>query len=174
MSEFNLGNYRFDGGPSLFTMPTFVTELLDDDLKAEFEIIQLEHICHYFFSDGQIFQANASKEQFISDAAKQFQEPENNIRKFLTKAEKIYNITAPVFLQSSLHKLNTYIRKSGLYGILNLWQIDMFRTMNESIENTFQNKKLVQLFNRYATYNGSNPFVAPATLNVISHLEFHC
>ncbi len=173
MSEFNLGNYRFDGGPSLFTMPHFVTEILDKDLLQEFEIIQLHHICHYFFSNGQSFQANASKEQFISDAAIQFNEPEKNIRQFLNKAEKIYNITAPVFLQSSLHKLNTYICKSGLYGILNLWRIDMFRSMNQSIESNFNNKNLIQLFNRYATYNGSNPYIAPATLNVISHLEFH-
>jgi phytoene desaturase len=31
----------------------------------------------------------------------------------------------------------------------------------------------VQLFNRYATYNGSNPYKAPALMNMISHLEFN-
>jgi phytoene desaturase len=30
---------------------------------------------------------------------------------------------------------------------------------------------LVQLFNRYATYNGSDPFQAPATLNIIPYVE---
>jgi diapolycopene oxygenase len=35
----------------------------------------------------------------------------------------------------------------------------------------FRSKHLVQLFDRYATYNGSNPYKAPGTLNVISHLE---
>jgi phytoene desaturase len=32
--------------------------------------------------------------------------------------------------------------------------------------------KLVQLFNRYATYNGSNPYRAPGILTSIPHLEF--
>ena len=37
---------------------------------------------------------------------------------------------------------------------------------------TFKNKKTVQIFDRYATYNGSNPYKAPALLNIIPHLEF--
>ena len=44
--------------------------------------------------------------------------------------------------------------------------------MNEFNEKHLDNSKLVQLFNRYATYNGSNPYEAPAILNLIPHLEF--
>ena len=44
--------------------------------------------------------------------------------------------------------------------------------MNSALEKQFNNPQLIQLFNRYATYNGSNPYKAPATLNVIPHLEF--
>jgi phytoene dehydrogenase-like protein len=43
--------------------------------------------------------------------------------------------------------------------------------MNEVNSARFKNKKTVQLFNRFATYNGSNPFQAPALINIISHLE---
>ncbi len=173
MSEFTLGNYRFDGGPSLFTMPHYVTNLLDEVLKKDFQFDQLEHICHYFFHNGQFFAANANKNQFIKEAAAEFNESEKSIRKFLKKAQTIYHITAPVFLESSLHKFKTYLSKTGIRGILNLWRINMFQTMNDAILKQFNNPNLIQLFNRYATYNGSNPYVAPATLNVISHLEFH-
>ena len=173
MSEFKLGQYRFDGGPSLFTMPNYVNELLDPDLKTEFEITKLETICHYFYAHQEFFKASSTKEQFIQEASNYFQEPEKNIRKFLRKSQTIYNITAPVFLESSLNKIGTYLKPSGIYGILNLWRIDMFRSMNKSLTANFQNPKLIQLFNRYATYNGSNPYIAPATLNVISHLEYH-
>ncbi len=34
-----------------------------------------------------------------------------------------------------------------------------------------QHPKLVQLFDRYATYNGSDPYRAPGILNIIPHLE---
>jgi phytoene desaturase len=35
----------------------------------------------------------------------------------------------------------------------------------------FKNQKTVQLFNRYATYNGSDPYKAPGMLSLIPHLE---
>ncbi|MEZ4685249.1 MAG: hypothetical protein R3B47_04050 [Bacteroidia bacterium] len=45
--------------------------------------------------------------------------------------------------------------------------------MAQANESQFDDPRVVQLFNRYATYNGSNPYQAPATLNVIPHLEFN-
>ncbi len=173
LSQIQLENYRFDAGPSLFTMPQYVTEMLDQEHLDKFEFEKLEILCNYFFTDGTTFNAPSNKESFLSLASDTFQEPENQIRKFLKKSEKTYEITAPVFLQSSLHKLKTYLSKTGSYGILILWRIDMFRTMNSAISYTFKNKNLIQIFNRYATYNGSDPFRAPATLNVIPHLEYH-
>ena len=43
--------------------------------------------------------------------------------------------------------------------------------MHTDNKSNFKSPLLVQLFDRYATYNGSNPYKAPATLNVIAHLE---
>jgi phytoene desaturase len=48
-----------------------------------------------------------------------------------------------------------------------------FSTMHKTNSRNFDHPKLVQLFNRYATYNGSNPYETPATLNIIPHLEFN-
>ncbi len=168
-----LGNYRFDSGPSLFTMPHFVTELLDPDLIQKFEYLKLPVLCNYFYPDGSRFQASAQKETFIDEAARFFDEPKLKIERFLNHSKRVYDITSPVFLENSLHKLSTYTAPTGLKGIANLWRLDMFRTMNQALESQFSNPKIIQLFNRYATYNGSNPYKAPATLHVIPHLEFH-
>jgi len=45
--------------------------------------------------------------------------------------------------------------------------------MHRANQSFFADKRLVQFYDRYATYNGSNPYRAPATLNVIPHLEQH-
>jgi phytoene desaturase len=45
--------------------------------------------------------------------------------------------------------------------------------MHKANQGFFKDKRVVQFFDRYATYNGSNPYAAPATLNVIPHLEQH-
>lgn len=55
--------------------------------------------------------------------------------------------------------------------MLKLHKLDAFRSMNRANKGYFSDPRVVQLFNRYATYNGSNPYVAPATLNIIAHLE---
>lgn len=174
LGQATLGEYRFDLGPSLFTMPQFVTQLLDEDLKKSFEINRLDTLCHYFFDHkDHPFKAPSDQETFIESASQYFNENPTHIRRFLKHSKKVYDLTAPVFLENSLHRLSTYTSPSGLKGIANLWQINLFQTMNGALEKQFTNPDIIQLFNRYATYNGSNPYQAPATLNVISHLEFY-
>jgi len=45
--------------------------------------------------------------------------------------------------------------------------------MHQENTSTFRNPKTVQIFNRYATYNGSDPYKTPAMLNMIQHLEMN-
>ena len=47
------------------------------------------------------------------------------------------------------------------------------KSMNDYNENYFSSPHMVQFFNRYATYNGSDPYQAPATLNLIANVEFN-
>jgi len=51
--------------------------------------------------------------------------------------------------------------------------LGIFSKLNTHNERQFSEPKLVQLFNRYATYNGSDPYQAPAVLQSIPHLEFN-
>jgi phytoene desaturase len=47
----------------------------------------------------------------------------------------------------------------------------LFSTLHQYNTRRFKSKEAIQLFNRFATYNGSNPYRAPAMLSVIPHLE---
>ncbi|HEX8377471.1 MAG TPA: 1-hydroxycarotenoid 3,4-desaturase CrtD, partial [Pedobacter sp.] len=96
-----------------------------------------------------------------------------SVKSFLKKSEKIYSITNHVFLEKSLHQLKTYLNTDTLKSLLQIDKIDSMRNMNAANQSFFKDFRTVQLFNRYATYNGSNPYKAPATLNVIPHLEYH-
>ncbi len=175
LSEITIDGFRFDAGPSLFTMPQYVEELftlMGEKIENHFEYITLENGCNYFYEDGTQFTTPTSKNELIKVLAKNLNEDEKAIEKYLAKSKKLFKITAPVFLQKSLHKLSTYLCKDGLYGIANIWQLDNFKTMNAKNKTWFKNAKTVQFFNRFATYNGSNPYQAPATLNIIPHLEY--
>lgn len=169
MSEISGSGYRFDAGPSLFTMPQYIDALLDKSIGFEYR--KLNTLCHYFFPDGTFFACPADRRQFIKTASKTFNEHEHAIKNHLNHSAYLYKITAPVFLEKSLHQLSTYTHPQGIRGILNLPFIGIQRSMHSANSRRFNNRNLIQFFDRYATYNGSNPWKAPSTLNVIPHLE---
>jgi len=169
ITEISGKGYRFDAGPSLFTMPHYVQGLLDADTPFEFQ--NLDTICNYFFSDGTFFPSPANEVLFVQKAASTFGEDPEAIKNHLNYSKYLYKITAPVFLEKSLHRISTYTHKYGLRGIMNLPFIGIHKSMHKANARRFKSSNLIQLFDRYATYNGSNPWKAPSTLNVIPHLE---
>ena len=74
-------------------------------------------------------------------------------------------------MSQSLHKLSNFLNLKTAKAILNIGKLKMSKTMNDVNSTRFKNQKTVQLFNRFATYNGSNPYQAPALINIIAHLE---
>lgn len=174
MGSKKLGGYRFDTGPSLFTRPDLVDELFElceVNPREYYRYHQLPVVCHYFYPNGKQFQAPAGAEALAQAMEQVFGEPAEGVRRFFRKSAFLYRITAPVFLERSLHRLDTYLRPAGLRGIFNLPFIDMLPSMARRNESFFKTAEVRQFFNRFATYNGSNPYKAPATLNVIPHLE---
>jgi phytoene desaturase len=176
LSSFENKGYRFDFGPSVFTMPKNVEDLFTlsgKNMKDYFEYIHLNPGYKYFYEDGTVLNAYYPKEKFAEEAAKHTKDSKETILAFLKKSEIIYDITKEVFLFNSLHKLKTFLTFNMLKSLLNFGKIDAMSTMNDINVKSFKDPKLVQLFNRYATYNGSSPFLAPGTMNVIPHLEIN-
>jgi len=167
-------DYRFDAGPSVFTYPELMEELFElagKDLRDYLKYEALEVLCKYFYEDGTILSAYADPGRFARELCSKMGEPEQNTLRFLQKSNELFDITAHVFLERSLHTMATYLRKETLQSMLKLHKLDAFRSMHQVNARYFKDKRVVQLFDRYATYNGSNPYEAPATLNVIPHLE---
>ncbi|WP_266368666.1 1-hydroxycarotenoid 3,4-desaturase CrtD [Tellurirhabdus rosea] len=176
LSSFDLHGYRFDAGPSLFTMPHLVDELfrLAGKTPADyFNYIRLEETCRYFWDDGTRLTAWADHQRFAREAETTLGEPAAHLLAHLEDSATKYEITEKLFLHRSLHKASTWLGRDALHGYLNLPKLGIFGTMNSANERRFRHPKLVQLFNRYATYNGSDPYQTPATMNIIPHLEYN-
>lgn len=171
----NSQGYRFDTGPSVFTMPHLVTELFElfgKNPDAYFKYTKLPLSCRYFYPDGTVFNAYTDQDKFVAAAVDKLQADEKTLTTYLTKNKFIYKHSTPIFLEKSLHKLNTYTRLQTLKALLKLPFLGLFKSMN-TYNKRLNNAKLTQLFNRYATYNGSNPYKAPGLLNLIAELELN-
>lgn len=176
LSQFEKNGFRFDAGPSLFTMPELVNELFliaGKNPKEHFDYIRLNEICKYFYEDGTIFTAFGKKEEFAKEALNKTGVEKKALIQHLNKSAYIYHSTAHLFLEKSLHKIESYLSFKTLWSILQLPFLNIFTSMDAVNKRALKNEKMRQLFNRYATYNGSNPYKAPGILNIIPHLEFN-
>jgi len=175
LNEKKLGAYRFDTGPSLLTMPFVIDELFEfcGFARQDFlDFVPVEPICRYFYPDGATLDASANIEQMKREIAKLSPRDAEVYESFLAYTERLYKLTADIFLFSPIHEFAEILKWQNLPTLLRLPQIDPLRTVHAGVARFFKDARLVQLFDRYATYNGSNPYRAPATLNVISYVEY--
>ena len=175
LAEIKEDSFRFDAGPSLLTMPHYVDELFrlaDKDPSQFFSYQKLDIICKYFYEDGSRLTAYADEDQFINEVDQLSGEGEA-LNKYIKNSSRIYELTDHIFLQRSLDRLKTFLNWKAFKSLLSFGQIDTFRSMHQANSQFFADRRLQQYADRYATYNGSNPYRAPATLNVIPYLEQH-
>jgi diapolycopene oxygenase len=169
MAQVNGNGFRFDAGPSLFTLPDLVNDLLDADLRIE--TYRLPVVTRYFWSDGSRLDAFSDPDEFCREAAEKTGVSARSLGRYLSEAADVYNAIAPVFIFSSLHRIKKLFRISNLPALLKLHRLKPFTSLHRFNKKLLCNEKLVQMLDRYATYNGSDPYQAPATLRVIAHLE---
>lgn len=90
---------------------------------------------------------------------------------FMHRAAGIYRTLEGPFMRASCDSPLALVRAVGLTRLRELWGITPFSTLWQSLGRHFHDPRLHQLFGRYATYCGSSPFLAPATLMLVAHVE---
>lgn len=170
INEVRAMGFRFDTGPSLLTMPFILESLFkfcDVDINNYLDIQPVNPICRYFYSNGTRFDCFqdsslniAQLQEFAPDDIEAYQD-------FLDYSKQLYERTKEAFLFNPLYGLSD-LRS---LNITDFFRIDAFKTVAGRVDDMFESTELRQFFKRFTTYNGSSPFQAPATLNVIPHVE---
>ena len=168
--------FRFDAGPSLFTMPEYVDELFkicNENPRDYFNYKRKQIGCKYFWEDGKNLIAYGDKSKFTTEVENKLGVPKHVLINYFERAKTKFDRTAPLFLNKSLHKVKTYLSRDAINAILSFNKYDFFKSLNEINEQQLKEPHLVQLFNRFATYIGSNPFQTSGMMTLIQHLEQH-
>ena len=176
ISYFTEKGYCFDGGPSLFTQPQNIEELFalaDEPIGDYFEYKSIPVACKYFYEDGTVINGFADAEKLAKELAEKTGESEKEVIKYIAHSKELYETTGSIFLNYSLHKQSTLFKAPIAKALLHTSPRYLFSSFNKVNKSSFANAHTVQLFNRYATYNGSNPYKAPGMLSVIPHLEYN-
>jgi phytoene desaturase len=176
LGEIRSNGFRWDSGPSILTKPEYIEELFricNKDPKDYIRFQKVEPLFRYFFSDGTFIDSFSDRKKFQEELKLKSDEPFAHVNKMLDDSKEIFRLTNEVFLERSLHEFRNYFNLATLRGILRFNRVHAFGSMHKYNRKVFSDQRLVQLFDRYASFNGSNPFEAPATLNVITHFAMN-
>ena len=181
LKEEHTKGYRFDLGPSLFTMPELVMELdrltrssadvQADKLPEVFRYQTLDRSTHYFWEDATRIVAWADRKAFKEAVFQAVEVEPHALDHHLNHSQTIYEATRKLFLEQSLHEWKRFSWPAFSRAIPHLHRLPWFGSLHRLNRKRLHEPHLVQLFDRYATYNGSDPHRAPAMLHAIPHLE---
>jgi len=165
---------RFDTGPSLLTLPEFFDAVLapaGTRLRDEVALRAPSPMFRYRFPDGtrvDLYHRPEDSEASVraalgARAAREF-------RAFLKYTRDIWEAAAPSFVVGPAPDMK---RLAGmeLSALAAVARIDPLRSMRGAIRARVKDPYLRQIFERFATYNGSDMRAAPATLNCIAWVE---
>lgn len=166
------GGFSFDTGASLVTMKHVFEDLFEycgEDLSVHLDLLPLDPICRYFWRDGTTLDTSTDVRRTETAMAAFAPEDARALAGYLEASKSKYEIAERTFLSRSLNDLPKLLTPSNFPD---LFRISSTRTLDSYNSKYFRSKKIRQLFDRYATYNGSSPYQAPATFALIPHVEF--
>ncbi len=179
MREVDVGGVKIDGGPTVFTMSWVFEglfgdagERLHDNLTLESANILARH--RWCDPSGKVSALDlfADIDQSV-EAISAFAgvHEGQGYRDFCTRSRDIYETLRDPFIAGQRPNPISLTSRVGFNRLDALWRTAPHRTMWDALGTYFKDPRLQQLFGRYATYCGSSPFQAPATLMLIAHVE---
>jgi 1-hydroxycarotenoid 3,4-desaturase len=175
MREVVAGGVALDAGPTVFTM-RWVFDALFAEAGARFDdyvrLTPVDRLARHGWTDGQTFDLYADPVR-AHDAVAEFAGPAEARRfdDFRARARRIYEALEQPFIAGQRPTPAGLIGRVGLGGLGALIGTTPFRSMAGALARSFAHPRLRQLFGRYATYCGSSPYAAPATLMLVAHVE---
>ena len=164
-----------DSGPTVFTMRWVFDALFQKagtTLESELNITKLEVLARHAWSKDERLDLFANVNQ-SAEAIKAFSSAAEADRflQFSKQCRKLYLALEKPYMLSEKPSFAGMITDLGISGSKVLYEIGLFNTLWKSLGDYFHDPRLRQLFGRYATYCGSSPYQAPATLMLIADVE---
>lgn len=162
--------FRFDTGPSLVTLPGVIVDTFKAAgrrMEDYMRLTPLDPICRYRFADGSHMDMSPNLPELVKQIDRISPDDVTGLFKFLAYARTLFRRAGPIFLLRERPALRDLLSRRGVDAA----RIDAHLSLDTAVRRYFKDKRLVQLFDRYATYNGSSPYRAPATLAMIPYIE---
>jgi phytoene desaturase len=168
------GDYAFDTGPSLLTLPAVYRDLFLKTGKRIEHILDIQPVdpaFNYQFADGKsVSFPNLSNPKTYIEIEKSFGiNSANSWRKLIERSERMWEVSREPFVESELRSIWPLLKRWDL--IKQIKEISPFTSLRKLSSKFEVDPHLKMIVDRYATYTGSDPRSAPAVLLTIAFVE---
>ena len=175
MREVMAGTAAIDGGPTVFTMRWVFEGLFADAgavLADRLDLQPANVLARHAWRAGGRLDLFADIDR-SADAIGDFAgaEEARGYRAFCARSAGIYRTLVRPFIAAEQPSQAGLVQRVGLANLSALWRLAPFSTLWSALGDHFRDPRLRQLFGRYATYCGCSPWLAPATLMLVAHVE---
>ena len=172
MREVTAGLARIDAGPTVFTMRWVFDEIFaaaGTRLDEHLTLTRSRVLARHAWPDGSrldLFADRAESAEAIGRFAGAAEA--RGFEAFAARAARIWRTLESSFIREDRPSVLDLVAKAGARDLMG---ISPFTTFDRALGEHFRDARLRQLFGRYATYCGSSPYEAPATLMLVAHVE---
>jgi len=164
-----------DAGPTVFTMRWVFDELFalaGAHLQDCLQLQQADVLARHAWPDQSQLDLHADMRR-NEDAIGHFAGPAQVrlYREFCEHARRTYQVLEHTFMRAHRPNPLSLAWRVGWRALPDLVRMSPFRSLWDVLGRYFPDPRLRQLFARYATYCGSSPFQAPASLMLVAHVE---
>jgi 1-hydroxycarotenoid 3,4-desaturase len=175
LREVEVDGAAIDGGPTVFTMRAVFESLFADAgvrLEDRLGLMPAELLARHAWRSGSRLDLFADIERSAS-AIGEFAGAADAraFRAFHARSGSLHQALRHSFMEAQRPSPAQLIARLGLHGLGAMWRTAPWRTLWQALGTQFRDPRLRQLYARYATYVGSSPLAAPATLMLIAHVE---
>jgi 1-hydroxycarotenoid 3,4-desaturase len=184
MRQLQVDGAPIDAGPTVFTMRWVFEQIfasVGTSLSAELSLQPLGVLARHAWRGraGRDHHPNTDRLDLLADKAAsadaiaRFAGPAE-ARRFLAfcdEARRVYERLEAPHIRAQRPNLLSMARGLGPAGLATLAGLGPFATLAGRLARHFREPRLQQLFGRYATYCGTSPWAAPATLMLVAHVE---
>ncbi|MBU3671912.1 MAG: phytoene desaturase [Sinobacteraceae bacterium] len=164
-----------DAGPTVFTMHEVFAELFRDCGQRFEDHLQLERagiLARHAWRSGGVLDLHADVQRSAA-AIREFagEREAQGYLELCQRSARVYATLRDSFMMVARPSPAQLVGRLGARGLAAMWSTPPWQSLWQALGAHFRDPRLRQLFGRYATYVGSSPLAAPATLMLIAHVE---
>ncbi len=175
LRQVHIDGIGIDAGPTVFTMRWIFDRLFadaGDSLESRLTLRPVEVLARHAWRQGGVLDLYADvarSAEAIGDFAGAADA--RGYREFCTRSAAVYRTLRETFIAAQQPSPVELVRRVGWSRLGEMWATAPHLNLWQVLGQHFRDPRLRQLFGRYATYCGSSPLTAPATLMLVAHVE---